>query len=73
MSMRNRNKKGFLATCTKEIDEKTGMGIIYDKNNHIRALINEKEKTITVKDFGYEYHTQLIKDLFWDYKVRGVI
>lgn len=73
MSMRNRNKKGFLATCTKSIDAITGICTIYDKNNHVRAFVNEKEKTITLREFGYEYDTQLIRDLFWDYKLKGVI
>lgn len=63
-------RKGFLAKCSKKyIEEDTYM--ILDYNSKHRATVSEGEKIIRLNwDIGYEYHTQLIRDLYSDYEEK---
>ncbi|MGL6185642.1 MAG: hypothetical protein ACRC1T_09720 [Clostridium chrysemydis] len=63
-------RKSFLAKCSKK-HVKDEIYLILDHNNVHRATIDEKDKTIRLnKDKGFEYHTQLIRDLYFDYEEK---
>lgn len=63
-------RKSFLAKCNKK-HVKDGIYLILDHKNVHRAIIDENDKTIRLnKDEGFEYHTELIRDLYFDYKEK---
>lgn len=64
------NVKGFLAKCSKKYIEEDAY-MILDRNGKHRATVSEGEKIIRLNwDIGYEYHTQLIRDLYSDYEEK---
>lgn len=61
-------RKGFLSKCKKkEVAE--GMFFIYSGNNNYMATVNENNKTIRLDKNNYDYHSNLVRDLFWDYRL----
>lgn len=61
-------RKGFLAKC-KRRHIRDDLFMILDEHNTHRATVNETSKTIKVYwDNGHKYHSQLIRDLWSEYK-----